>query len=93
MEESQSNVAFGYLSILLGNLCQNSMVRDTVRSKMPKATLEPLLSAIQEFVSYHQKVDEESSACLGGENNNWHRGFTEMLEQVAIKLRRVENSS
>ena len=93
MEESQSNVAFGYLSILLGNLCQNAMVRNTVRSKMPKATLEPLLSAIQEFVSHNQKVDEERSALLGGEDDNWHRGFTEMLEQVAIKLRRVENSS
>ena len=93
MEESQSNVAFGYLSILLGNLCQNNIVRDLLRSKMPKNSLGPLIDAVQEFVSHNQKVDEERRQITGGEGENWHKGFTERLEQVAVRLKTVEGNS
>ena len=93
MEESQSNVGFGYLSILLGNLCQNSSVRNTVRSKMPKGNLAPLVSAVQEFVSHNQRVDDERRQLSGGEGENWHSGFTERLEQVAVRLRAIEGLS
>ncbi|KAF8427336.1 wings apart-like protein regulation of heterochromatin-domain-containing protein [Tirmania nivea] len=92
MEETQSNVAFGYLSILLGNLCRNTTVRGVVRSQMPKKNLEPLVTAVQEFVSHNQKVDEER-AITGGEGEVWHTGFTERLEQVAIRLKAAEGYS
>jgi len=93
MEETQSNVAFGYLSILLGNLCRNTTVRNVVRSQMPKKNLEPLVNAVQEFVSHNQKVDEERIAITGGEGEAWHTGFTERLEQVAIRLKAAEGYS
>ncbi|RPB25407.1 hypothetical protein L211DRAFT_836749 [Terfezia boudieri ATCC MYA-4762] len=93
MEETQSNVAFGYLSILLGNLCRNTTVRNVVRSQMPKKNLEPLVNAVQEFVSHNQKVDEERIAITGGEGETWNTGFTERLEQVAIRLKAAEGYS
>lgn len=93
MEESQSNVAFGYLSILLGNLCQNTAVRNVVRSKMPKENLGPLVSAVQEFVSHNQKVDEQRREVTGGEGESWHKKFTERLEQVANRLKAIEGYS
>ncbi|KAF8471923.1 wings apart-like protein regulation of heterochromatin-domain-containing protein [Kalaharituber pfeilii] len=87
MEESQSNVGFGYLSILLGNLCQNTTVRNLVRSKMPEKTLAPLVNAVLEFVSHNRKVDEEA------DEESWHKGYTERLEQVAVRLQNIEGFS
>ncbi|KAL7266172.1 hypothetical protein RUND412_011291 [Rhizina undulata] len=57
MEESQSNVAFGYLAILLGNLCLSTGIRNRVELKMPKGNLDPLFTAIEEFISHHHMVD------------------------------------
>lgn len=82
MEESQSNVAFGYLSILLGNLCQNRDIKDKVRLQMPKATLTPLFSSLEEFIAHHRKVDDQYEGY--GDPN---AAFTERLEQVVRRLK------
>ncbi|KAI5804020.1 wings apart-like protein regulation of heterochromatin-domain-containing protein, partial [Peziza echinospora] len=87
MEESQSNVGFGYLSILLAHLCQNTIIRNLVRSKLPKNSLEPLVSAVQEFVAHHRKVDAHMD---DEDGDTAHKEFTERLELVATKLKSIE---
>lgn len=52
------NVAFGYLSVLIGYLCMNKDVRKRVRSGLPGGTLQQLLHAMQEFLHYHLEIEE-----------------------------------
>ncbi|KAH0609875.1 uncharacterized protein H6S33_012421 [Morchella sextelata] len=83
-EESQSNVAFGYLSILLGNLCQNSNIQEKIRLRMPNATLQPLFNSLEEFIAHHRKVDDQYENYDDGPN----AAFTERLEQMVRRLRK-----
>ena len=87
MEESQSNVAFGYLSVLLGSLCQNSDIRELLRSKLPGRTLQPLVYAVDEFIQHHRKVDDLYDGESGSDSGN---GFTQRLQLVVDRLRQSE---
>lgn len=82
-EESQSNVAFGYLSILLGNLCQNSNIQEKVRLRMPNTTLQSLFNSLEEFITHHRKVDDQYESYDDGPN----AAFTERLEQMVRRLK------
>ncbi|KAK3945027.1 wings apart-like protein 1 [Diplogelasinospora grovesii] len=66
MEETQLNVAFGYLSILLGYLCLYGPIRDKFISIHPKKNLDPLLESITEFIIYFHKVAEAAAKAQGG---------------------------
>ena len=57
MQDSQLNVAYGYLSIVLGNLCENELIRDKVRLRLPDQRLDALIQAIEEFIFYHKRLD------------------------------------
>lgn len=83
VEESHTNVAFGYLSILLGNLCQNFGIGDKIRQKMPKTTLTPLINSLEEFITHHRRVDDQYEGYGEGPNAM----FTERLEQVVKILK------
>ncbi|KAH0556959.1 hypothetical protein GP486_005255 [Trichoglossum hirsutum] len=87
MEESQSNVAFGYLSVLLGSLCQNSDIRELLRSKLPGGTLQPLVSAVDEFIQHHRKVDDLYDGDDRGDSGN---RFTQRLQVVVDRLKQSE---
>lgn len=86
IQASQTNVAYGYLAVLLGNLCQNDKVRRTVESKLPDKSLEPLIDAVEEFILFNQKVDKE--AFEGEEGNEVFTQFTERLKAVVQRLKR-----
>ncbi|KXX81769.1 Wings apart-like protein 1 [Madurella mycetomatis] len=58
MEETQLNVALGYLSILLGYLCLRESIRDRFVSVHPRKRIQPLLDSINEFIAFHHKVAE-----------------------------------
>lgn len=62
MEKTQFNVAFGYLSILLGYLCLHQSVREEFMSIHSKRSLEPLLESMREFISYHRVAGPEANA-------------------------------
>jgi hypothetical protein len=87
MEESQSNVAFGYLSVLLGSLCQNSDIREILRSTLPGRTLQPLMYAVDEFIQHHKKVDDLYDGEDGSGSGN---GFTQRLQLVVDRLKQSE---
>ncbi|KAL2019966.1 hypothetical protein VTK56DRAFT_8966 [Thermocarpiscus australiensis] len=65
MEETQLNVALGYLSILLGYLCLRESIRDRFVRTHPKKNIQPLLDSINEFIAFHHKVAEAQ----GGEDS------------------------
>ena len=58
MIESQLNVAFGYLSTLLGYLCLDGSIRETFMSS--RKSLKPLLESLQEFIQVHQRRNTET---------------------------------
>ena len=62
MEESHTNVAFGYLAVLLGDLCQEDHIRYKARGRLPNSSLKCLLAAIEEFIAHHRKVDADMLA-------------------------------
>lgn len=85
MEMSQINVAYGYLAILLGNLCQNRQAMEYVRDQLPDKSLHSLIAAIDEFVLHHQRTDQMEEE-VG--DSAWI-AFTERLRAVADALKAV----
>lgn len=79
VEETEANVGWGYLSILLGELCRDDHVRYRVRSQL-NGGLTPLVEAIEEFIAYNKTVDGvlESAA---------HRGLTARFQEIVDRLR------
>lgn len=85
MEQSHGNVAHGYLAVLLGNLCQNKSTRAQVTSILPGQKLELLITAVEEFVHYHKKVDSQTFE--GEEGQDVWTHFTDRLMAVVARLR------
>lgn len=86
VEQSAANVAYGYLAIMLANLCQDSGARHMIRSLLPGGKLDVLVAAVDEFVQHHQRVDGMESDGLESERNN----LTERLLGVLVKLKAGE---
>lgn len=86
-----SNVAFGYLSVLLSNLCMDGVIRKHVRSQLAGGTLNPLLNAVEEFVHYHRQVDEEIHEVGGTEDSR--AGLVGRLQSVVDRLKAEEGRS
>jgi hypothetical protein len=88
VEESISNVTFGYLAVMLANLCQNKGAKDFIASKLPGQNLGMLIEAVEEFVRHHQKVDTMNFD--GEEGAEVWGAFTEKLQVVLKSLKEVE---
>lgn len=65
MEKTQLNVAFGYLSIVLGYLCLHQPVREKFTTIHSKKNLEPLLESIREFILFHKLAANAMEEELG----------------------------
>ncbi|KAL2013445.1 hypothetical protein VTN00DRAFT_970 [Thermoascus crustaceus] len=57
--QTHFNVAFGYLSILLSMLCLDPDARSHIRNSLNGDGLSLVLTTVEEFIHYHQKVEEE----------------------------------
>ncbi|KAK8205301.1 hypothetical protein M8818_005014 [Zalaria obscura] len=84
MEESQGNVAFGYLAVLLGNLCLSPKAKAQIKSHLPKHDLQILVSAVEEFVEYHKRVDTQ--AFEDQEGKGVWENFTDRLMAVVKRI-------
>ncbi len=86
MEKTQFNVAFAYLSILLGCLCLHGSIRERFLAICPQGTLRPLISSIKEFIMF-QKM---AAKAMEGEGQSKHEsGATERLEKMVEQLQRL----
>lgn len=84
VEEVQKNVAFGYLSVLLGYLSLMPEIAQRVKEQQPSKTITPLIASITEFISHHKTLDLINADEDGYSPNS---GFTERLESLVEKLR------
>ncbi|KAF2756038.1 hypothetical protein EJ05DRAFT_487846 [Pseudovirgaria hyperparasitica] len=91
LEESNANVAFGYLSVLLANLCLNETVRGKVRGKMPQGGLEGLVGALAQFVGLQVmacRLEGGGAGAGGGEDEGrevWASQHAAVSSQQASK--------
>jgi len=81
VEKSQLNVAFGYLSVLLGYLCLYEPIRKRFVELHPGG-LSPLLSSIREFIAYHKVADYAAEAAQAESSS-----FTGRLQSLVDQLR------
>ncbi|KAL8724328.1 MAG: hypothetical protein Q9166_008013 [cf. Caloplaca sp. 2 TL-2023] len=86
-EETSSNVAFGYLSVLLSYLCVEKHARQMVVNQLQGGNLKPLLDAVEEFLQYHQQIDEEIAH--GNREMGSKASFISRLESTLLKLRGI----
>lgn len=84
-QESQVNVSYGYLAVLLGHLCSNNLVRQSLRGKLPDNSLAILIVAVEEFVSYQRVADRNSMV----ETEEWSK-YTDGLHALIQGLRNWE---
>ncbi|KAI4602100.1 hypothetical protein KJ359_010966 [Pestalotiopsis sp. 9143b] len=83
--KSQLNVAFGYLTVLLGYLCLYKPIRQVFRSCQSAKSMGPLVDSIQEFISHHRAM-EASLLDAGVEDPRAHGGYTERLQGLVDQL-------
>lgn len=84
VEDGVTNVAFGYLAVVLANLCRNREARQIVSTRLPGEKLTTLVEAVHEFVVHHQKVDALNFE--GEEGTAVWSAFTEKLKAVLSRL-------
>ncbi|KAK5121903.1 hypothetical protein LTR85_004475 [Meristemomyces frigidus] len=85
VEESTTNVAFGYLAVMLANICLDGNARIAIATKLPGQNLNMLIAAVGEFVMHHQKVDMISYD--GEEGSEIWGAFTARLKGVLTRLK------
>lgn len=81
--ESHANVAYGYLSVLLGNLCSSSALKSTIQSRLPGGQLVVLVEAVDEFIAHHKVVDGREQG-----TEVW-AAFTDRLQTVSNSLKQI----
>ncbi|KAG8532016.1 uncharacterized protein KY384_003652 [Bacidia gigantensis] len=82
-EESISNVAFGYVSVLICYLCLSEPVRVQVPSLLPEKSLQTVFEAVAEFLEYHRMIDDKTG---NNQNTDGRIGFVERVQGVLNDL-------
>jgi hypothetical protein len=88
--QTHFNVTFGYLSILLSTLCLDSEIRLHLSNSLNGTGLTSVLAAVDEFVQYHRKVDEQLHECHISENPLGE--FTSRLQDIVNQVRRYNST-
>lgn len=82
--EVHHNVAIGYLSIFLAILCLDARARDEVRISLNGKGLAVVLSTVDEFLRYHQRVDQNSHSyeATGSQSTTFASRLRNILCQI-----------
>ncbi|KAI0457833.1 wings apart-like protein regulation of heterochromatin-domain-containing protein [Xylaria acuta] len=84
MEKSHLNVAFGYLSVLLGYLSLHGPVRYKLIHSHSAKSIGPLVGSIREFIAHYEQVENAMSE---SDNGDRHRGtYAERLQELVQQL-------
>jgi hypothetical protein len=81
VEASRTNVPYGYLAVLLANLCQNEEVKRAILTTLPIPNFNGLIAVAEEFIRIHQQTDRELSE--GGEG-------AEVTNRLMTMVRRLK---
>lgn len=79
-------VPFGYLSVLLCTLCIDKNLREHARSQMPDRRLDEILGAVDEFLLYFRRVEDEARK-TAGKGEEAPTNFMTRFENIATQLR------
>ncbi|KAL6712772.1 hypothetical protein ACLMJK_009613 [Lecanora helva] len=82
-EETKLNVAFGYLSVLLGSVCLNREVRTWVSRRLRGGSLHALVDALEEFLQYNRKAGQGQSL----DEANTMGGYVSRLQGLVEELK------
>jgi hypothetical protein len=89
VEASKTNVPYGYLALLLVNLCQNDKVRKHILGLLRDAQLDALIAAAEEFIRINQQTDRELFS--GAEGAEVHETYTKRLLGMVDRLKILAN--
>lgn len=90
-EETSSNVAFGYLAVLLAYLSVDEEARAIVANQLNGKNLQQLVGVVEEFLQYHRQIDDELDVKEG--EVDLKTNFVGRLEKVAGQTYRRRMSS
>ncbi|KUJ20029.1 uncharacterized protein LY89DRAFT_705840 [Mollisia scopiformis] len=90
MQDTSKNVAFGYLSVLLGNFALLPAISERIQNRQPRKTLRPIVASIEEFIGHNKKVD---MIVADEDGYNPQAGLTERLENLVNKLAELKVAS
>ncbi|KAF2238573.1 hypothetical protein EV356DRAFT_517857 [Viridothelium virens] len=85
IEQTQINVAYGYLAVYLADLCESRALRRRIRIGLPGQRMESLITAVQEFIKLNMMVDREKYD--GDEGQAVLTAFTARFQTVLSRLR------
>ncbi|KAI1312878.1 wings apart-like protein regulation of heterochromatin-domain-containing protein [Xylaria venustula] len=84
MEKTHLNVAFGYLSVLLGYLALHRPVRQKLVSSHSAKSIGPLIGSIREFIAHYEQVENAMSE---SDSDDHHQGgYTGRLQELVQQL-------
>jgi hypothetical protein len=84
MEKTHLNVAFGYLSVLLGYLALHGPVRQKFISSHSARSIGPLVGSIREFIAHYEQVENALSENDDGVRS--HGSYTKQLQELVQQL-------
>ncbi|KAI0490744.1 wings apart-like protein regulation of heterochromatin-domain-containing protein [Xylaria cf. heliscus] len=84
MEKTHLNVAFGYLSVLLGYLSLHGPVRHKLIHSHSAKSIGPLVGSIREFVAHYEQVENAMSESDDGDRH--HGTYAERLQELVQQL-------
>lgn len=86
--EVHHNVAVGYLAVLLLTLSLDSDIRSKIKNSLAPKGLAVVISTVDEFLHYHQKIEQEiSPSSTQGQPGN---GFLSRLQELITRVRLAE---
>lgn len=86
--EVHHNVAVGYLAVLLLTLSLDPETRSKIKSSLAPNGLTPVISTVDEFLQYHQKIEQEISTFpTQGQPAS---GFLSRLQELITRIRLAE---
>lgn len=88
MVQTHTNVAFGYLSVLLSTLCLNDQARTHLRHSLPGQNLNRLLATVDEFLCHYRKVEKE--LCSFDTQDDPMAEFTSRLQGIVNRIKDLE---
>ncbi|TRX95330.1 hypothetical protein FHL15_003661 [Xylaria flabelliformis] len=84
MEKTHLNVAFGYLSVLLGYLSLHGPVRRKLIHSHSAKSIGPLVGSIREFIAHYEQVENAMSE---SDDSDRHGGtYAERLQELVQQL-------
>ncbi|KAH8156659.1 hypothetical protein CIB48_g11588 [Xylaria polymorpha] len=87
MEKTHLNVAFGYLSVLLGYLSLHGPVRHKLIHSHSAKSIGPLVGSIREFIAHYEQVENAMSESDdgGGHPGTYIERLQELVQQLEEK--------